>query len=167
MVITLRSSTPLSYQQVVDLQKNIVAVLKQPVSLKVNQVLAEQLDPLIPPTLTPTLRLTDTPSATSTTTPSLTPTPTRTPTQTPTPAIVEARVTPLSLLRLYQSPGGPAIRRIYTGDVLSLLYAKQELNGVVWVQVMDNAGIVGWVPEIYLQLVTPPPSQTATATVTH
>ena len=167
MVITLRSSTPLSYQQVVDLQKNIVAVLKQPVSLKVNQVLAEQLDPLIPPTSTHTLRLTNTPSATSTATASVTPTPTHTPTQTPTPALVEAGVAPLSLLRLYQSPGGPVIRQIYTGEVLSLLYAKQELNGVVWVQVIDEEGIVGWVPEIYLQLVTPPPSQTATATVTH
>ena len=155
----------MSYQQVVDLQKNIVAVLKQPVSLKINQVLAEQLDPLIPPTLTPTLRLTNTPSATSTATASVTPAPTHTPTQTPTPALVEASVAPLSLLRLYQSPGGPVIRQIYTGEVLSLLYAKQELNGMVWVQVMDVDGIVGWVPEIYLQLVTPTPSATATATV--
>ena len=165
MVITLRSSTPLSYQQVVELQRNIVALLKEPVSLKVNQVLAEQLDPLIPPTSTPTLRLTDTPSATAN--PSATPTPTHTPTQTPTPALVQAGVTPLSLLRLYQSPGGAVIRRIYAGELLSRLYAKQELNGVVWVQVMDNQGIVGWVPEIYLQLVTPTPSQTATAAAAH
>ena len=34
MIVTVRSETPLSYQQVVELQKNIVASLQHPVSLK-------------------------------------------------------------------------------------------------------------------------------------
>jgi uncharacterized hydrophobic protein (TIGR00271 family) len=165
MVITLRSSTPLSYQQVVELQKNIVASLKQPVSLKVNQVFAEQLDPLIPPTPTPTLKFTATPSSIPTLTPSITSSPTRTPTLTPTPALVQAGVAPLPSLKLYQTPGGPVIGQINNGQTLSLLYGKQDLDGVIWVQVIDNEGRIGWVPEVYIRLVTPTPSRTPIATV--
>ncbi len=54
MVITVRTSTPLRYEQVTELQKSIATSLQKSVSLKVNQVFAEQFDPLIPPTFTPT-----------------------------------------------------------------------------------------------------------------
>ncbi|HSQ38611.1 MAG TPA: DUF389 domain-containing protein, partial [Anaerolineales bacterium] len=53
MIITIRTSAALRYEQVIELQKTIVDQLRQPVSLKVNQILAERLDPLVPPTLTP------------------------------------------------------------------------------------------------------------------
>ena len=54
MIITVRTNTPLQYEQVTALQKEIATDLQLPVSLKVNQVFAEQFDPLIPPTFTPT-----------------------------------------------------------------------------------------------------------------
>ena len=114
MVITLRSSTPLSYQQVVELQAHIVALLKQPVSLKVNQVFAEQLDPLVPPTPTPTLKFTATPSPIPSFTPSITPSPTHAPTLPSTPALVQAAIAPLPSLKLYQFPGGLVIGQIYS-----------------------------------------------------
>ncbi len=166
MIVTLRSSTPLSYQQVVDLQRRIVASLKQPVSLKVNQVFAEQLDPLIPPTPTPTFRLTETPLPSPSITASPIPSPTSTPTATATPALVQAGATPMPPLRLYQSPDGPVIGTIYTGQTVRLLYGKETMDGVVWVQVMDSEGRIGWVPDIYLRLVTPTASRTAMATFT-
>ena len=166
MIVTVRSETPLSYQQVVELQKNIVASLQHPVSLKVNQVIAEQLDPLVPPTPTPTLRLTATPSPRPTITPSLTPSPTLTSTPSPTPALVEAGAVHVPALSLYQSPGGPMIGSVRAGELLSLLYGRQNWNGVVWVQVMDQDGRVGWIPEMYVRQITPVPSQVPTATAT-
>lgn len=167
MVITLRSSTPLSYPQVVQLQKNIVASLKQPVSLKVNQVLAEQLDPLIPPTPTPTLRSTNTPTPTVTITPSRIPSPSITPTLTATPAFVQAGSILLPQLKLYQSPGGPVIGTIRPGEIMNLMNEEEQADGVIWAKVTDNKGAMGWIPEIYLQLITLTPSMTANATVTH
>ena len=50
MLLTLRTGSSLRYEQVVALQKAIVEGVHQPVSLKVSQVIAENLDPLIPPT---------------------------------------------------------------------------------------------------------------------
>lgn len=168
MVITIRTNTPLRYEQVTGLQKTIATNLQQPVSLKVNQVLAEQFDPLIPPTFTPTPTLpsTNTPSPTVTPGPSLTPTfipsatptLTSTPTSTPTPGMVQVMNTQLPLLRMYQAPGGPVIGLIRSGQVLTLLYGRQEVGGLIWVEVMDAEGRKGWIPETYLILVTATPS---------
>jgi len=168
MVITVRTNTPLRYEQVTGLQKTIATELQQPVALKVNQVFAEQFDPLIPPTFTPTLTLTPTPTLTPSNTPgpSLTPTfiPTATatftftPSATPTPGLVQVVNTLIPPLRLYQTPGGPVIGLIRSGQVLTLLYGKQELDGLIWVEVMDNEGRVGWMPEAYLFDVTATPS---------
>jgi uncharacterized hydrophobic protein (TIGR00271 family) len=169
MVITVRTTAPLRYEQVVALQKGIVDGLNQPVSLKVNQVFAERLDPLIPPTptSTPTPVPTNTPGPSPTITPSPLPptatptatfTPTSTPTSTPTPALVQALNTALPHLQLYQTPGGPVIGQIRPGQGLTLLYGRQESGGLIWVEVMDSEGRVGWVPEIYLRVVTATPS---------
>lgn len=169
MIITLRTSTPLRYEQVTELQKTVATELQQPVALKVNQVFAEQFDPLIPPTFTPTptLNPTKTPVPTNTPGPSLTPTfvPSATstlrstPTFTPTPGLVQVMNTQLPLLRMYQSPGGPVIGVIRSGQVLTLLYGRQEVGGLIWVEVVDDEGRIGWTPETYLALVTatPPP----------
>ncbi len=72
--ITIRTNTALRYEEVVSLQEAIVTGLNRPVSLRVEQVLAEELNPLIPPTpsSTPTATFTSTPG------PSATPTPTQT-----------------------------------------------------------------------------------------
>jgi uncharacterized hydrophobic protein (TIGR00271 family) len=169
MVVTLRTLSPLTYEQITAMQKSIVDGLSQPVSLKVNQILAQRLDPLIPPTPTPTATLapTDTPgpSPTPTATPlpptptsTATLTPTSTPTNTPTPAIVRVGSAALPGLQLYQSPGGPVIGRIGLGEELTLLYGRQVANGLVWVEVMDADGRVGWIPEVFIRLVTATPT---------
>ena len=161
MVITVRTNIPLRYDQVIELQKSIATALQQPVTLKVNQVLAEQFDPLIPPTFTPTA----TPTSTPTPGPSLTPTiiPTSTPTRTPpptltsTPGLVEVMNASLPQLKLYQSPGGPEIGVIRARQTLTLLYGRDEVNGLIWVEVMDDEGRIGWIPELYLFPVTATP----------
>jgi len=163
MVITVRTNTPLRYEQVTALQRSIATSLQESVSLKVNQVFAEQFDPLIPPTFTPTLTLTPTntpgPSLTPTFIPTATATLTSTPTSTPTPGLVQVASTSLPPLRLFQSPGGPEIGVIRSGQMLTLLYGRQELNGLLWVEVMDGESRVGWIPELYLHSITATPPQ--------
>lgn len=182
MDLTIQTSNRLTYSQVVDLQEAIVKALDQPVSLKVNEIIAERLDPLVPPTHTPTPTLTRTPtlgpSPTQTRMPSLTPTasatltetptptttplPTSTPTNTPTPHQVQAATLPLPLMRIYQVPGGPAIGSLHPGQVVTLLYGEKIYQGLVWVEVRDVEGRIGWVPQLYLQAFTETPQPTLT-----
>jgi uncharacterized hydrophobic protein (TIGR00271 family) len=176
MVITVRTNTPLYYEQVTGLQKAIATKLQESVSLKVNQVLAEQFDPLVPPTFTPTLTATLTPTLTRTNTPgpSLTPTflPTATatstipPSATPTLGLVQVAATPFPPLRLYQAPGGPVIGQVRNRQVLTRLYGRQETGGLIWVEVMDSEGRRGWIPETYLHLITVTPSITPSPSTT-
>ena len=53
MVITIRTNIALEYEKVVALQEAIVAGIDRPVSLRVEQVIAEELNPLIPPHVPP------------------------------------------------------------------------------------------------------------------
>lgn len=170
MVITVRTTSPLSYEQVVSLQKGIVEELNESVSLKVNQIFAEQLDPLIPPTptLTPTQTVTNTPgpSPTSTHTPipptltfTATVTASPTDTSTPTPAIVQVHKSTLPAMHLCQSPGGPVIGVIRSRQELMQLYGKEVVDGIIWVEVIDAEGRIGWIPEIYIGVVTLTPTQ--------
>ena len=175
MNITIRVSTPLTYDQVIVLQQSIVNRLDQPISLVVNQILAERLDPLIPPTPTPTPTIgpsptktnTPLPSSTPTKTPTASPTPTSTPfpTNTPTPGL--ARIIPTHFLPyyyLYQSPGGPIIATLRQNQLLQVLYKTQIYEGLVWLEVMDEDGRIGWVPQIYLLYLTPIPIESSTVT---
>jgi hypothetical protein len=73
---------------------------------------------------------------------------------------VQVLNTALPRLQLYQTPGGPVIGQIRPGQGLTLLYGRQEADGLIWVQVMDLEGRIGWIPEIYLELVTATPSPT-------
>lgn len=163
MIITVRTSVALRYEQVTALQKAIVDGLQRPVSLRVNQVFTEQLNPLVPPTptSTPTVTPTNTLGPSPTTTPTPLPptaTATFTPTATATPSLGQIISTELPPLQLYQTPDGPVIGQIRPGQVLTLLYGRQESNGLVWIEVMDSEGRTGWIPEIYLRLVTATPS---------
>lgn len=171
MVITVRTNAALRYEQVVELQKAIVNQLQQPVSLKVNQIFAERLDPLVPPTFTPTPTLTPTntpgPSPTATFIPTTTPTFTPTSTLTPTPGFAQVVNATLPLLRLYQSPGGPVIGQIRVGQQLTLLYGREEFGGILWVEVADEDGRIGWMPFTYLAQITQTPSPTPSSTPTH
>jgi len=179
MVLTVRTNKQLNYQQVVTLQEAIVDGVKRPVSLKVNQVLAQKLDPLIPPTPTSTSTSTRTPtpgpSPTATDTPTLSPTPTASytptqhPSQTPTMTLPPAQAvilrTALPQMMIYQSPGGPVIGTLKLGQALTVLYRTEFLNGLLWVEVIDAEGRLGWVPGVYLRTVTPTRTGTSASTV--
>jgi len=152
----------LRYDQVVSLQESIVDGLQLPVSLKLDQVIAEELDPLIPPTPTPTLAptATRTPGPSPTTRPTITPTATATPLPTATPAQAQVQVTGLPLFQLCQFPNGPVIGSLSRGQWLTVLYGRQEAGGIIWVEVQDVEGRIGWVPQIYILK----PTSTATPT---
>jgi uncharacterized hydrophobic protein (TIGR00271 family) len=182
--ITVRTDTPLLYEDSVRLQKEIASGLRQGGVLKnnsqvqvvINQVLTARLDPLIPPTLTatptetftatpgpsPTATHTPLPSATGTATATATPTntatftPTPTNTRTPVPALISGVTLPG--MRLRQSPNGPVIAALVPDKPLVLLYSRQVVDGLVWVEVQDYQGRIGWIPQIYLTTVTPQPS---------
>ena len=135
--------------------------LNQSVSLRVNQIFAEQLDPLIPPTPTftptmtrtvtmgpsPTQTFTSTATATQTATSTFTPLPTRTPTYTPSPAQAKVLSTILPLMRIYQSPGGPVISTLTQNQLLTILPGETVFQNLLWVEVIDAEGRHGWVPE--------------------
>jgi len=166
MVVTIRTNTSLQYQQVVALQQAIVDGLQRPVSLKVDQVIAEVLDPLIPPTATPTRMPTSTrtPGPSPTATFTSTPTATATPLPTATPAEAQVESTGLPAFQLYQSPNGPVIGKLKRGQWLTILYGRQEAGGLIWVQVKDAEGRLGWIPEIYV--IEPTATETAKPTAT-
>ncbi len=160
LIVTIRTSKALSYEEVVSLQEDIVNEINQPVSLKVEQVIAEELNPLIPPTptFTPTLTLTATPGPSSTPTKTATPTPTASSTPTATPAAGKAVSPALPPLALYQEPGGPVIGPIKPEQGLILLDEEMEYDGLVWIKAIDEDGRVGWIPEIYLTRITATPT---------
>jgi uncharacterized hydrophobic protein (TIGR00271 family) len=190
--ITLRRVQPLRYEDGRDLQSAIGSRLleegllgpQDEVQVVVNQVLTARLDPLNPPTFTPTpthtatatpgpsptptrtptATSTNTPTPTQTSTPTWTPTATATPTQTATPAQAHVSNVVMPGLRLRQWPGGPIIATLRTDATLTVLYDRQILDGLVWVEVRDHEGRIGWVPELYLDLITPTPTASSTFT---
>jgi uncharacterized hydrophobic protein (TIGR00271 family) len=166
MTIPLRVSRQLSYQDAVNLQENVALQLQQPVSIVINEVVAAQLDPLIPPTftITPTAAtytptVTSTSTATATYTPSPTPIP---PTPTATPQLAQIPRSTVRTLDLVQQPGGPTIGRIRPGDFVTVLYNTKVYDGLVWWEVVDAEGRIGWLPQIDLVVVTYTPSPTGT-----
>lgn len=172
ITLTIRTSKPLLYEDVNQLQKDIALRLQKPVSIVVNQIFASRLDPLIPPTLTITPTFTSTPTpVTSTPTPTYTPTstPTVTPSKTPvpptptaTPSVARVTNTNGRSLDLVQSPGGPSIGKLRNGDYITVLYGNEVFEGLVWLEVMDKDGRIGWIPQINLSVVTLTPTVTAT-----
>jgi len=172
--ITIRSSSPPSYAQVVTLQEALVTHLEKPVALVVNHIRAETLDPLNPPTATPTqlstsegmINQTPTMAFTATTTQTCIPTATQSATPTdipPTPTPQAVRVIPGDLPsynNLYLEPGGEIIASITLYETLYDLAETQVYDGVVWVKVINEAQQIGWIPQSYLQYPTPVPTQT-------
>jgi uncharacterized hydrophobic protein (TIGR00271 family) len=152
MVLTIRTNHLLNFQDTTALQKAIVDGLNEQVKLKVNQIFVEQLDPLIPPTptITPSATATSTPGPTPTSTPTPTPTATATATSTATPASAEVWLRDLPSMEMYQEPGGPVIGTIEVGQPITILYGREEFNGLIWLEVMDADGRIGWIPEIYM-----------------
>ena len=186
--LVLRTLNPLLYQDSVVLQKALAERLQKPVAVVINQVFATALDPLVPPTytLTPTSTLTYTPGPsptltatrtlrptitatvvnTSTSTPTNTPTNTLTPTSTTTPFPAQVVNTQLPGYSLRQWAAGPEIARIRNLQLLTVLYGYEVVDGIVWIEVVDEEGRLGWIPQVYLATITPTPSDTPTATST-
>jgi len=184
--MVVRTPRLLSYHDSVVLQEAIAEQLQRPVAIIVNQILAAKLNPHVPPTPTPTMTAsltptqgpsptmtnTPTPTGTNTPTPTETGTPTSSPTAsptatlTPTPAVAYARNTVLPGMNLRQYPAGPIIAIVRSRQLLTILYDKKLVDGLVWVKVMDNEGRVGWIPEVYLYMITLTPTSTFTPTNT-
>jgi uncharacterized hydrophobic protein (TIGR00271 family) len=169
MELTLRTNEPLQYQDSVALQEAITGRLQAPVEMVINQVFAAQLDPKVPPTLsptptpgpspTPTRTATPTPTRTATPSPSpsstATPSATPTPTVTPTPAIARIANTQGLGLRLRQFPEGPIIGTLRQGEQVVVLYGYEIIGGLAWIEIIDQEGRRGWVPEMYLTIILP------------
>jgi len=169
--VTLRASRQPFYQEVVDFQSGIATRLQRPVALHLVVIPMTVLDPLVPPTHTPTptsgptatATKTPAPTATLTPTPSETPMPTFTPTTSATPTYT-ATSTPHPArivgtggrgVFLRVSPGGEVLPGAFLdeGASIFLLYQRQELNGIVWLQVRDAQGREGWVKAMFVLLV--------------
>lgn len=176
--ITLRTPHQLYYSDVDSLQKDIAFRLQETVAIVVNQIVAAQLDPLVPPTftatptpatLTPTVSMT--PTSTATPLPSSTPTPKPTSTSTPTPAT--ARIQNLfnnydQCLEMRQGSGynRPIIGRVSNGSYITVQYGQEIVDGLVWVEIKDQEGRLGWLPQICMDIVTLTPTKTPRVSAT-
>jgi hypothetical protein len=65
-------------------------------------------------------------------------------------------------MQIYQTPGGPVIGQLRPGQRIEVLYRQQTVQGLVWVEIQDNEGRVGWVPLIYLNTILPTGTPTMT-----
>ena len=192
--ITIRTPTSLRHQQTIDLRNAITTRLieenlidaGQEVQLIIGQIIVARLDPLVPPTLTstptatytptsgpsptststPTPTSTKTPTPTETATPTLTSTATSTATSTPTPYSGYAKRAYFPSLKLRQSPGGPIIASVLEGELFTVLYGQEIFDGLVWIEVQDSAGRIGWIPQIYVLTMTPTVTHTPLPTMT-
>ena len=163
MEITVLVSNYLSYSDSVELQDAIARNLQRTVQLKINQVNVARLDPLVPPTLTPTdlvlptitVTPTWTPTATATATLTPTATATYTPTATLTPTPETAVLKDAYTVELLTRPGGPDIGVIRRGEPFIILYGSEIYDGWVWIEIQDQEGRVGWIPQYQVATVTP------------
>lgn len=180
--VAARSSYGFFYEDVVELQDDLgVSLLDtdlnfSSLSLSLTVIPSSRLDPRIPPTFTPTPTLGPTPTSTITHTPTSTstqiptstssPEPTSTPTQTPTPSLLVVSNTDGRGLQLRTEPFGADLARMREGTQLIMLYGYQIEGGLVWIEVMDPDGRIGWVPQFYTYLITLTPSPTLSPTPT-
>ncbi len=174
------------------IQREIEGIQLASFEFVINQILYIPLDPGIPPTATNTPLPTNTPTNTATVTPGPSPTPTNTttpsptvtfiptatdtptPTRTPTPTPTFTPTTASGFvigstfpgIQLRQTPAGPIIAHLRIGQPVTVLYGLESHGGLIWVEVMDDQGRIGWIPQVYLLIVSPQPSQTPIATFT-
>jgi len=172
---TIRSNNPLNYSDVVALQETLVSRLDKPVSLIVNHIESETLDPLIPPTQTLTPTQGSSPTWTITPTQAQTNTATLTETVLPSPTATEIPSTPTPLTafiirtgippyyNLYLEPGGTVIAQLSSSSPLLVLDETMIYDGLVWAKVQNEDGEIGWYPK--RNLLYPTPTFLPTATV--
>lgn len=171
--ITIRTGQPPHHAEVVALQAAIAGRLQRPVALQLIVVPITRLDPLIPPT--PTATATPGPSATSTRTqtppptrtatptstatePTATPTPSATvtwtasPTPTPSPALAVIVNSSGQGVAVRDAPGGRILGFVAEGAFVRVLFRRASGPSGIWIEVVDNQGLVGWVPARHLAL---------------
>jgi uncharacterized hydrophobic protein (TIGR00271 family) len=158
--VTVRASQQPSHNSVVALQEAVASRLQRTIELELIVVPMIRLDPLIPPTFTPTA--TPGPSATPTTSPTPTSTPvpaTATPTITATPtdtATATQTYTPTPVLAYIANTGGKGVylRETAAGKIIGslpegapvlILYQRETVNRLDWIEVQDSLGRTGWV----------------------
>ncbi len=92
------------------------------------------------------------PAATATRAPTATPTPTPTPTPTATPILVPtARINDeTSTLPVRRLPNGPVLVVLTRGDTVIPRTGNAFHRGEVWKEVQTVDGVIGWVPERFL-----------------
>jgi uncharacterized hydrophobic protein (TIGR00271 family) len=158
--ITIRTLEGLDFEDSVALREAIDVQLQQPVQLTITQISAGRLDPRVPPTQTPTTVFTATASPSATAMPSNTANPTATHTATatftPTPGQAELSRSLGQAVSLRQAPGGPVIGFIQPDSVLTVLYGYEIVDGWVWIEVLDDSGRIGWIPEFYTETLESP-----------
>lgn len=172
--ITIRSGKAFTIEDVQLLQNELAVQLQRTISIVLTVIPSARLNPLIPPTFTSTPTSgptptdtpvpTDTPTLTPTHTPSPTLTFTPTATLTPTPALLVVGNTEGLGVRLRDKPDGPIIARLSDGEHLLLLSGQVIERGLVWVEVQDEDGRVGWVPLYFTLTATPTHTSTPTPT---
>ena len=69
-------------------------------------------------------------------------------------------------MEIRQWPSGPVIATLRVGDELIVLHGMDTQDGLVWIQVQDDDGRVGWIPQVYILTKTPTITHTVTATLT-
>jgi uncharacterized hydrophobic protein (TIGR00271 family) len=154
--VTILTTKPPTYRQVVSLQEELALQLDQPVALQLVVVPGTRLDPLIPPTRSPTPTSTSTGKPTSTTTPTATQvptktlTPTPTSTFTPTPVLAYIANTGGKGVFVYDTPQGKIIDSLVDGWPIQILYRREIVNGYEWLEISQLDGTVGWVPAYYV-----------------
>lgn len=95
---------------------------------------------------------TPTPEATPTLFPTATPTPTPSPTPSPTPILVPTATVGenTSTLPVRQLPGGPVLVVLTRGDIVLPRPGHAFQNGDVWREISTVNGVIGWVPDEFL-----------------
>ena len=61
-------------------------------------------------------------------------------------------------------PGGPEIGIIYRNQPFQVLYGSQIYDGWVWIEVQDQEGRVGWIPQYLSMVITYTPTATPSLT---
>ena len=158
--VTMRTPQQPPHNSVVALQEAVASRLQRTIELELVVVPMIRLDPLIPPTFTATA--TPGPSATPTTSPTPTSTPvpaTATPTITATPtetATATQTYTPTPVLAFIANTGGKGIylRETAAGRIIGslpenapvlILYQRETVNRLDWIEVQDSLGRTGWI----------------------
>ncbi len=152
--ITILTTQPPDYKQVVALQEELALRLDRTVALELIVVPGRRLDPLVPPTRTPTLTPSPTMTVQPTATRTLTASPSATATLTYTPTPVPAVITNTGGhgAFLYERPAENIIGVLPEGTRIQILHTREFVNDVEWLEILSPAGIKGWVPIQYVMI---------------